>query len=153
MSEAMKQGSPAALTIDDGSRRYPIVNQYGDEVGEFYLNPGDVGIFERYAAMQAEVEAISEPFKALTDAGDMGAFVAATAEAKARMLAAIDKMFGRPGSAARLFGNCHPFTPVDGRFYFDRLLELVGGQIEAAFESEAAKFSAPEVRKYTEGTE
>ena len=149
MSENVKAINPAVLTIDDGSRRYPIYNQFGDEVGEFYLSPSDIGVFERFAAMRDEVDAIAAPFEGLADDMTMDAFVAATAEAKERMFAAIDKMFAMPGSAARLFGSRHPFMPVGGRFYFDRVFELIGAQINATMADEAAKFAAPAVAKYT----
>ena len=66
---------------------------------------------------------------------------------KERLFAAINKMFGGD-VAARLFGKLHPFTPVNGRFYFDRVLEAVGAQINEVFRSEAEKFAA-HVETYT----
>ena len=145
----MEKGKNTAvqLVVEDGSRRYELRNTRGDVVGEFAISPTDIGIFERFAAMQQELEGIAEPFEALEDAGNMTAFVAATSAAREKLCAAIDSMFGREGTAARLFGSVHPFTPVDGRFYFDRVLEAVGAQIDAMFESEAEKF-ARRVGKY-----
>lgn len=146
MSEEIKN-NVMQLTVDDGSRRYEIKNTFGDVVGEFTLTPTDLGIYERYARMQEEIEAIVKPIEEMGEDADMLKFADATEATKERLYAAINKMFGGD-VAGKLFGRLHPFTPVDGRFYFDRVLEVVGAQINAVFESEAAKFG-DHVEKYT----
>lgn len=144
-----KRAAPAQFVIDDGSRRVPIVNQYGDEVGEFYLNPTDIGIYERYQTMGEEVEQIMTPLSGTEKIENMEQFVEATKEIKARLFAAVDKLFGYEGAAARLFGNRHPLSPVGGAFYFQLVLELVAKEINAAFDAETEAFSA-NVKKYVE---
>ena len=146
MSEESK-GNVMQLTVDDGSRRYEIKNNLGEVVGEFTLTPTDLGIYERYARMQEEIEAIVKPIEEMGEDADMLKFADATEATKERLFAAINGMFGGD-VAGKLFGRLHPFTPVDGRFYFDRVLEVVGAQINAVFESEAAKFGE-HVEKYT----
>jgi hypothetical protein len=141
--------APVVLTIDDGAKRYEIKNQFGEVVGEYTITPTDFGLYERFAHMQDELEAITKPLEALDADADMGRFVEATEAIKGRLYAAIDKMFGSEGMAERLFGRLHPFTPVNGRFYFDRVMEAVGAQINATFEAEAKAFSE-NVKKYTE---
>lgn len=149
-AKAVETRAPARFVIDDGSKRVPIVNQYGDEVGEFYMNPTDLGIYERYQTMTGEIEQIMEPLENAADGiENMGQFVEATSETKARLFAAVDKLFGYDGAAARLFGDRHPLSPVGGVFYFQRVLELVGSEINAAFEKETKAFSE-NVKKYTE---
>lgn len=148
-AKAVETRAPERFIIDDGSRRVPIVNQYGDEVGEFYLNPTDLGIYERYQTMGEEIEQIMTPLADADRITDMGQFAGATAEIKARLFAAIDKLFGYEGAAARLFGSRHPLSPVGGAFYFQLVLELVAREINAAFETEAAAFSQ-NVKKYVE---
>jgi len=140
--------APVVLTIDDGAKRYEIKNQFGEVVGEYTITPTDFGLYERFAHMQDELEAITKPLEALDADADMARFVEATEAIKGRLYAAIDKMFGREGMAERLFGRLHPFTPVNGRFYFDRVMEAVGAQINATFETEAKAFS-DNVKKYT----
>ena len=146
MAEESKK-STTALVVDDGSRRYEIKNTFGDVVGEFTLTPTDLGIYERYAKMQQEIDEIVRPIEEMKDDADMIAFAEATEATKERLFAAINRMFGAD-VAGRLFGKLHPFTPVNGRFYFDRVLEVVGEQINAGFESEALKFGE-HVEKYT----
>ena len=36
------------IRIDDGLRRIPIENMFGQEVGVFFFRPTDLGIMERY---------------------------------------------------------------------------------------------------------
>lgn len=145
--EEVKKNTATALVVDDGSRRYEIKNTFGDVVGEFTLVPTDLGIYERYTKMQQEIEEIVAPIEAMKDDADLVAFTEATEATKERLYAAINRMFGGD-VAEKLFGRIHPFTPVNGRFYFDRVLEVVGEQINATFESEALKFQA-HVEKYT----
>ncbi len=144
--EEMKNNA-VQLVVDDGSRKYEIKNTLGEVVGEFTLTPTDLGIYERYAKMQEEIEAIVKPMEGMGEEPDMEKFAEATEETKERLFAAVNRMFGGD-VAGKLFGKLHPFTPVDGRFYFDRVLEVVGAQINAVFESEAEKFGE-HVEKYT----
>lgn len=146
MNEEVKSNA-VQLIVDDGSRRYEIKNTLGEVVGEFTLTPTDLGIYERYAQMQEEIEDIVKPMESVGDDPDMATFTGATEETKERLFAAINRMFGGD-VAGKLFGKLHPFTPVNGRFYFDRVLEVVGAQINAVFESEAVKFGE-HVEKYT----
>ena len=140
--------APVVLTIDDGTKRYEIKNKFGETVGEYTITPTDFGIFERFVKMQDELEAITKPMEDLDAGTDMDGFVEASEAIKGRLYAAIDKMFGREGMAERLFGRRHPFMPVGGRFYLDRIMEEVGAQINATFETEAKAFS-DNVKKYT----
>lgn len=155
MAEKMKNAAPAQggnaagqLTVDDGSRRFEIKNLRGEVVGEFSLTPSDLGIYERYAQMQDEVNDIVAPMEGVGEQSDIMQLGGALEQTRERLYAAIDRMFGRKGAAQKLFGPLHPLTPVDGRFYFDRVLEAVGNQINDTFREELEKFNA-NVEKYT----
>ena len=145
--EEVKKNEAVELVVDDGSRRYEIRNTLGEVVGEFTLTPTDLGIYERYAKMQDEIAGIVKPIEEMKDDADLAKLAEATEATKERLYAAINRMFGGD-VAGKLFGRLHPFTPVNGRFYFDRVLEVVGAQINAVFESEAAKFGE-HTNKYT----
>ena len=159
MAEKMKKATHAqgenatvGLTVDDGSRRFEIKNLRGEVVGEFSLTPSDLGIYERFARMQDEVNDIVAPMEEVDARSDLTQLGGALEQARERLYAAVDRMFGIEGAAARLFGTLHPLTPVDGRFYFDRVLEAVGSRINDAFSEELAKFNA-NVEKYTKAVE
>ena len=129
------------ITVDDGSRRVPIQNMDGEEIGSFRFHPTDVSILHRYGDMVEEFNRITEPLEAVEDAESPDG-AEALKEAEARMRAAVDKLFNSDGAAAAFFGNMNPFSPVEGAFYAQRVLESVGAFIGAQFDAEVAKFEA-----------
>ena len=162
-----------AITVDDGSRRVPIQNMQGEEIGAFTFRPTDIGIVERFNAMVGEFDAITEPLGRLSMSSGNGQAIfakgendlpgiedsqagrpeglgddleneqaaTALAEAKDRLYRAVDKLFGGEGVAEAFFGKMHPFSPVNGAFYCETVLQAVGQYIGAQFETETAKFS------------
>ena len=62
-SNVKKQGM--SITVDDGSRRVPIMNIDGEEIGAFRFHPTDLGIIERYNRLAEKFDAITEPLEAL----------------------------------------------------------------------------------------
>ena len=144
---------PLSITVDDGFQRIPINNKYGDEIGVFYFNPTDIGIIERYNTLADTFDAIVEPLQAVEAASDgtdeeiEAKQMEALNEAKERLYDAVDKLFG--GNAAEaFFGKVHPFSPVDGNFYCEIVLQTVGQFISEQFDMETKKMSA-RVEKYT----
>lgn len=146
MSEIMN-----VIKIDDGSRRVPIENVQGEEIGAFTFRPTDIGIIERYNAMAKDFDQIIEPLEAVEDADDVdltdpkyaGAFKAASE----RLYDAVNKLFGSDDAAQAFFGRMNPFSPVEGDFYCARVLEAVGQYIGSQFDKETLAFSA-NARKY-----
>ena len=144
---------PLSITVDDGYQRIPINNKYGDEIGVFYFNPTDIGIIERYNTLADTFDAITEPLEAVQTGDDAkdeeseAKQLAALNEAKERLYAAVDELFG--GNAAEaFFGKVHPFSPVDGSFYCETVLKSVGQFISDQFDVETKKMSA-RVEQYT----
>lgn len=138
------------ITVDDGSRRVPIMNTQGEEIGVFAFRPTDVGIIKRYNEMVSGFDAIVEPLTGLEDAsGDITdpKYTEALDEAGKRLYEAINTLFGSDDAAGAFFGKMNPFSPVDGEFYCAKVLNGVGGYISAAFDTETAKFSA-NAKKY-----
>ena len=141
------------ISIDDGFQRVPINNKYGDEIGVFYFNPTDIGIIERYNKLADTFDAITEPLEAVKidengpDDEMDSRYIEALGEAKERLYDAVNELFG--GNAAEaFFGKVHPFSPVDGNFYCENVLQAVGEFISKQFDSETKKLSA-RVEKYT----
>lgn len=137
------------IVIDDGTRRVPITNIHGDEVGVFYFKPTDIGIIERYNRMAETFDAITEPLEALKDDDSDSEEVqlAVLKEAENRLTAAVNELFGGDAASA-FFGKMNPFSPVDGMFYCENVLQAVGKFISAQFDTETKKMSA-RVEKYT----
>lgn len=141
--------APAAapvLVVDDGTITVPIRNKQGQPVGKFVFSPTDIHMLDRYNEIAADFEKIVEPLEHIninpdgsTDEGDDAA-MAAMGEATQRLYDACDYLFGGNMSEA-FFGKVHPFSPVDGRFYCENVLEAVGGFIAKQFNRSTQKLS------------
>ena len=144
---------PFAITVDDGSRRVPILNMDGEEIGAFRFHPTDIGIIDRYNRLAEQFDAISEPLEGLSvpEGGEMDLtdpkLVAALTEAESRLNAAVNKLFGSDGAAEAFFGRMHPFSPVNGEFYATQVLQKVGAFIGAQFDTETRAMSK-KAKKY-----
>jgi len=142
-----------AITVDDGSRRVPILNMDGEEIGAFRFHPTDIGIIDRYNRMAEQFDAITEPLEGLNLAEDGSAdltapeVVGALGEAEKRLYEAVNGLFGSDGAAEAFFGTMHPFSPVNGEFYATQVLQRVGEFIGAQFATETKQMSK-KARKY-----
>jgi hypothetical protein len=144
-----------AIVVDDGSVKVPIRNKQGDEIGVFVFRPTDIGIVDRFNAMASEFDKIVEPLESVNIRADgtvdekNDAEFEALREAEAKLYAACDKLFGGNLSDA-FFGTMHPFSPVNGRFYCENVLDAVGKYISRQFDHEVKKVNA-RVERYTHG--
>lgn len=145
---------PFGIKVDDGRRRVPITNSYDDEVGVFYFNPTDINIIERYNNLAKNFNHVLEPLENLPDsdenANDEGIDmqrIDALNEAKNRLCEAVNELFCADCVEA-FFGSIHPFSPFDGKFYCEVVLEAVGKYISEQFKVETEKVSK-RVAKYT----
>ena len=142
-----------SIVVDDGSRRVPIQNTNGEEVGEFTFHPTDLGIVQRYNQMAGSFDDITAPLAGITpnDAGEIDIFdpknIEALTEAEKRLREAVNRLFGSDDAAEAFFGKMHPFSPINGDFYCAQVLQRVGEFISAQFDTET-KAMSKKVRKY-----
>ena len=137
------------ITVDDGSRRVPIMNTSGEEIGAFTFHPTDIGIIQRYNDMVDSFDGIVAPLEALdgdVDPADQK-YAQALGTATDGLYQAVNTLLGSDDAASAFFGRMNPFSPVDGEFYCARVLGALGEYIGAAFETETAKFS-DKAKKY-----
>ena len=150
MAEKGKKNGAAAIVVDDGSRRVPIKNVHGEEIGVFHFHPTDIGIIERYNRMVESFDEITRPLEQFAGE-DEAAQAEALREAEARLCEAVNALFGGDAAGA-FFGSMHPFSPVGGTFYCEAVLKAVGQYISEQFDEETAKFSG-RAAKYLKGAE
>ena len=142
-----------AITVDDGSRRVPILNMDGEEIGAFRFHPTDIGIIDRYNRLAEQFDAITEPLEGLdlSEGGEMDVtdpkLTAALGEAQGRLYEAVNRLFVSDGAAEAFFGTMHPFSPVNGEFYATQVLQKVGQFIGAQFDTET-KAMSKKAKKY-----
>ena len=150
MAENMKNMS-MNIVVDDGSRRVPIMNKSGEEIGAFTVHPTDLGIIERFNHLAGKFDEIVAPLTGLEDDDEPNLtdpkYTTALNDATGRMLAAVDELLGSDGAGAEFFGKMNPFSPVDGDFYCTHVLNALGVYIGQVFEAETAKFNA-KAQKY-----
>lgn len=143
------------IVVDDGSVEVPVRNRQGDTIGVFYFRPTDVGIIERYNEIVSGFDKITEPLENVniqpngTVDEKNDAEMAALKEAETRLFEACNYMFGG-NFAEAFFGKMHPFSPINGRFYCENALNVVGQYISTQFEREVKKVNT-RVERYTHG--
>ena len=142
-----------AITVDDGSRRVPILNTDGEEIGAFRFRPTDLGIVTRFNRLADQLDAITEPLDALEldEKGEADItdpkLVEALAEANRRLYAAVNALFDSEDAAQAFFGRMDPFSPVGGELYMTQVLQKVGAFISAQFNAETKALSK-KAKKY-----
>ena len=142
-----------AITVDDGSRRVPIMNMDGEEIGAFRFHPTDIGIIDRYNHMAEQFDAITAPLEGLSLPEDGQVDVTDTRltealdTAEQRLYDAVNGLFKSDDAAAAFFGKMHPFSPVNGEFYATQVLQKLGAFIGAQFDTET-KAMSKNAKKY-----
>lgn len=136
-----------SIVIDDGRIAVPISNTLGERVGTFYFNPTDIGIIDRFRTASERFETVVEPLNVLTEESTEEEQFTAFAEAKKRLFEVCNELFGGNMSEA-FFGSVEPFSPTDGVFYCEKVLNAVSEFVSNQFDKEAAKINA-RVSKYT----
>jgi hypothetical protein len=151
MSEEIKKVEE--LVVDDGSITVPIKNTLGEKIGEFKFRPTDFNMVKRYNEISSKFADVVKPLidANITPEGE-GAdeeSVKILNEVENNLFELVDYLFDA-NMAEAFFGKMHPFSPVDGKFYCENVLNVVGDFIARKFDSEINKISA-RVDKYTHG--
>lgn len=157
MAETMKEEAKGltGIIVDDGIVRESIRNKYGDEIGVFCFRPTDIGIIDRYNKIIVDFDSITAPLESVNIGADgtadeaTDAEIEALKEAEKRLYEACDYLFGGNASEA-FFGKMHPFSPVNGHFYCENVLDAVGKYISQWFNREVKKINS-RVNRYTHG--
>ncbi len=146
-------GSGFGIVVDDGSVKETIRNKHGEVVGEFTFYPHDIGIIDRFNKAVADFNKITEPLEQVNinaeGGADDDAELEALREAEQRLYKSCNYIFGGDVAEA-FFGKLHPFSPVNGRFYCEIVIDALGQYISRHFDRETQKVNA-RVMKYTQG--
>lgn len=141
------------IVVDDGKKRVPIKNQFGEELGVFYFRPTDLGIIDRYEKAAAKFAAVASELEQTAIAPDGSAsaddpeIFASLDRAREKLFGLVDEIFD--GNAAEaFFGKVNPFSPINGHFYCEIMIENLGKFINAQFADEIDKTSK-RLSKYT----
>lgn len=143
------------IVVDDGSVREVIRNKMGQEVGVIIFRPSDIGIIDRYNEVVGDFEKITEPLEHINinpdgsaNDGDEAA-ITALRESKEKLFKACNYLFDGDVADA-FFGSMHPFSIVNGYFYCENVIDVLGKYISGVFNQETKKLNK-RVQRYTHG--
>lgn len=121
------------IMIDDGTKAYDLVNNYGKKICTVYFRPSDLSIIDRYHKVQDTLPEITEPLQNLNiNADGTAAFETgwdALKQAEEKLIAKLDWLFDM-SDAASIFATRNPFSRVGGRFFCAVVLDALGELIE-----------------------
>lgn len=141
-----------SVTVDDGLKRVPIRNKYGQEIGVFFFRPTDLGMVDRFNEAALRFNEVAQLLDSLPEDGqgrvDMEnpETTQTLRTAKEKLFALCDYAFGAKMSEA-FFGSMDPFSPVNGNLYCMNVLTALGDFIGAQFKRETEKLNS-RVKKY-----
>ncbi len=142
----------ALFTIDDGTREYTLVNQYGQEICRLHFRPNDISLYDRYLAMRDKFTEIVKPLEQIginadgTASAEEG--LAILKEAETAFRAQLRELLDSDDADAA-FEKRNPFSSVGGRFFCAIVTDAIGKMIEAAY-AEEAKATAEKTAQYIE---
>ena len=150
ISKFQQRKASNVFSLDDGTKEITVVNPYGRVICKLHFRPGDVSIYDRYKALMDDFDSIMQPM------ADIGVNNDGTAnsdaewavlkqvedEIKKRINALLDS-----NDADGLFATRSPFSSVNGVFYVENVLTVLG-KIIAQTIAEESKMSQDRVKKH-----
>ena len=141
------------IVVNDGRRRVRIQNQLGEDIGVFLFNPTDLNIVNRYNEVADQFKDVVAPLNNASitadgDAADEDSIsILNTAENK--MIELLDYVINGDSRSA-FFGKVQVFSPTDGSFYCESVLNALGQYISMNFDKEISAINS-RVEKHTHG--
>ena len=141
------------IVVNDGRVNVRIQNTLGEQVGVFRFNPADVNIVNRYNEI---VDQFGDVVKILdgvgVDANGEGTdetSVKTLNKAEDEMIRLLDYMLDGDSRSA-FFQKTHMFTPSDGGFFVEHVMDSVGAYISKKMDAEVKKIGK-RVSEHTHG--
>lgn len=120
MAETLK------LQVETGVVTVEVEDEHGRSIGQFDFNPSDSNILKRYGAVVDRFSAMDLDTEAMTEQERAQAVDGICDQIREQF----DYLMGYDVSEG-LFGRCGPLTVTkDGSFYFEKVLDSLGGLIE-----------------------
>lgn len=140
------------IVIDDGKKRYPVTNKQGELLGILVINPSDIGIIDRYEELSNMMEEVSEKLRKIgateTGESDDSSFAEQIRIASDEIKGKIDYLFDGNVSET-FFAKNNPFSPCNGKFFVETVIDVIGSVIEKEFDTSVKK-AQKRVAKYTD---
>ena len=139
------------FTIDDGTRELTITNTYGQEIGKIHVRTGDIGIIDRFNEFVNRFDKIIEPLSNVSMNSDgTSSFESDWETIKGVAQKLIDELNAifDTNDIGLLFSTRNAFSTINGVFYVEKVIEMLGNVVSLAIADEA-KQTQKRVSKYT----
>ena len=141
------------FVVDDGYRKIPVWNQLHEQIGTLRYNPTDINMVNRFREISNKFENIT---KIAAEAninpdgtGEDEESIDALNRAEKELVDALDYLL-QSDSKAAFFSVVNPFTPVNGSFYCENVMEMLTAFISKAFNAEIERVNT-RLSKQTHG--
>lgn len=140
------------FTLDDGTREYLIQNQYGEEICKLHFRPSDISLADRWDKMQDKFVEAVKPLESIGVKADGTAEtdndIDALREADQNLRAALAELLDS-SDIGDIFRTRNPFSSVGGKFFCERVIEMLDSIISGVL-AEEAEASRKRTAKYIE---
>lgn len=130
------------FVVDDGYREIPVYNTLHDQIGTLRYNPTDINIVNRFKEAADKFANILQPVTeanvTATGEGEGEDSVAIINKAQEELIEALDYVLASDSKKA-FFAVTNPFSPCDGGFYCEKVIDQLGVFISKAFDTEITK--------------
>ena len=134
--------------IDDGTRAIPIENKFGKHICTVYLRPGDISIVDRYNDVIKALPTLVKPLEEVSIKNDGTAKFeeewGQLKEVETALYEQLNYLFDMD-EAQDIFAKRNPFSAVNGQFFCEIVIDLLGDLI-----SETVSEEAEEVQRRTQ---
>ena len=128
--------------LDDGTREITLVNSYNQIICKFHFRPSDISIMDRYKALTADFDKITEPLKNIninpdgtTDENNDTEW-AVLRQVEGTLIQRINNMLDSK-DADEIFRTRNAFSLIGGRFFVSHVIDMLGNVISAYLEKES----------------
>lgn len=118
--------------VDDGTKAIPIENKFGKHICTVYLRPGDISIADRYDDVLKALPDLVKPLEEVSIKNDGTAKFEEEWEKIKEVETALYKQLNYlfdMDEAQDIFAKRNPFSAVNGQFFCEIIIELLGDLI------------------------
>jgi len=139
------QNPEELFVVDDGYREIPVWNTIHERIGTLRYNPTDLNIVNRYREVAGKFEGITKIAGNANinpdGTGEDYESIDVLNEAEKQLTEALDYLL-QTDSKTAFFTVVNPFTPVNGQFYCENVLEMLQQFISKVFDAEISKVNS-----------
>ncbi len=149
-----KANNQDVFELDDGTREIALVNRYGELICKIHFRTAELAIVDRFNDLEKDFPKIIEPLGNIninpdgtvneSDEESWAVLKRVEADIKRRLNTLLDS-----SDADEIFKTRFPFSSINGRFFIENVLDVLGKAITVRIEEEA-KLSQARLKKYTD---